>query len=87
MSGQPKKVRSPVGMVVMTGIVILVVLYYLWQLVEKYLDGGLDAPNLATVILTGAVLVGGCGYILYLAIRIYRQSRKEQDPPEEAEET
>lgn len=86
MREPPKKVRSPVGMAVMTGIVVLVVLYYLWQLVEKYRAGGSDAPNLATVLLTGVVLIGGCGYILYLAVRIYRQSRRQQDPPEDTAE-
>lgn len=83
MSGETPKVRNPGGMLGLQGMVILLVLYLYYQVVKNYLAGGPDAPSLATVIIGGVVLIGGCVGVGYMAIRIYRQATKK---PEEAPE-
>ncbi len=78
MRNETPKVKSPVGMLVMTAIVIGCVGYLFWQTLSSYLAGGEDAPTLATVIVGGVVLAAGAVYIAVCAIRIFLQSRKEK---------
>ncbi len=82
MRKETPKVKNPLGMLVMTAIVISCVGYLYWQVLGQYLAGGADAPNLATVIVSGVLLAGGCVYVLSCAIRIFLQARKEKKEEE-----
>lgn len=79
MKGETPAPRNPRAMLSMTGIVILAVGYMYWQFLKGYLAGGPDAPSLATVIAGGVLLGGGCIVVAYMAVRIYRQSKKKPD--------
>ena len=84
MKNDPPRVKNPAAMLMMHGLVILLVLYMFWSLLKDYLAGGAGAPTLATVIVGGILLIGGCGIVGYLAIRIYRQERqREQEDSKE----
>lgn len=87
MSGETPKVRNPGGMLGLQGMVILLVLYLYYQVVKNYLAGGPDAPSLATVVVGGIVLIGGCIGVGCMAFRIYRQATKklEEAPGEDQE--
>ncbi len=78
MDKETPKVKSLVAMVIMTCVVIACVGYYYWQTLSAYLDGGEQAPNLATVILGGIILAAGCGYMVSCAVRIFIQERKRR---------
>ncbi len=81
---QNPKVKNPTAMLFMCGIVILAVLYMLWQVVSAYLQGGEGAPSLAVVIIGAVLLVGGCIFIGFLALRLYKQSKEEaKEEPED----
>lgn len=80
---QNPKVKNPTAMLFMCGIVILAVLYMLWQVVSAYLQGGEGAPSLAVVIIGAILLVGGCIFIGFLAFRLYKQSKEEAEVQEE----
>ncbi len=83
---QNPKVKNPTAMLFMCGIVILAVLYMLWQVVSAYLAGGEGAPSLTVVIVGALLLVGGCIFIGSMAFRLYKQSKEEQEAPKEPEE-
>lgn len=72
-----KRVKNPTGMLVMHGLVIAVVVYMYAQIVKNYLAGGEGAPSLALLLGSGVVLLAGCGVIGYLALRLYRQAKRE----------
>lgn len=81
---QNPKVKNPTAMLFMCGIVILAVLYMLWQVVSAFLQGGEGAPSLAVVIIGAVLLVGGCIFIGFLAFRLYKQSKEEaKEEPED----
>lgn len=85
MKGETPTPRNPTAMLSMTGIVILAVGYMYWQFLKGYLAGGPDAPSLATVIVGGVLLGGGCIVVAYMAVRIYRQSKKKPDGGQDSE--
>lgn len=94
MSEQEKpKVKNPPAMLLMHGIVIAIVVYMFWQILQNYLAGGPDAPSLTTLIISAVVLLGGSVYVGYLAVKLYLQCREDarkekerlQEPPEEEE--
>ncbi len=86
MKKENLKVKSLVGMIVMTAVVIACVVYYFWQSVSAYLDGGEGAPSLTTLIAGGAVLAVGCGYVISCAVRIYLQEKKRRKDSQQHKE-
>ncbi len=86
MSNEQPKVKNPLGMLVMTVIVIALVGYLFWQILEPYLEGTPDAPSLATVIVGGMILLGGCILIGTMGIRIFLQAIKEEKQKSENQE-
>ncbi len=86
---QPR-VKNPTLMLILYGTVIAVVIYWFYQVVCNYLAGGPDAPNLATVIVGGVVMLGGSVFVGSTAVRIYlqekRRAREEAQSPEEPPE-
>ncbi len=78
MNKETPKVRNPLGMLVMTAIVIACVGYLFWQVLSAYQAGGEGAPSLAVVILGGLLMAAGSGYVISCAIRIFIQDRKEK---------
>ena len=82
---EQRKVKNPKGMLLMTGIVIILVLYLEWKVIHAYLLGGEGAPSLALVIISSIVMVAGCVLIGWLAIRLYKQSKEADDGVIEAE--
>lgn len=77
MNKDSKQIKNPNAMLVMHGIVILLVLYLFWQLLRDYLRGGEGAPSLTVLIVGGVLLIGGCGLVAYLALRLYRQAKAQ----------
>ncbi len=75
-------------MLFLHGIVILVVLYMLWQVVSAYLEGGEGAPSLAVVIIGSLLLLGGCIFVGIMALRLYKQSKQagSEDPQAQEEQ-
>ncbi len=78
MSENTPKVKNPLGMLVMSAIVIAFVGYLYWDTVRLYLAGGENAPSLALVIIGGIVLLAGMVYIGSGAIRIYLREKKSK---------
>ena len=80
---QPR-VKNPTVMLILYGTVIAVVIYWFYQVVCNYLAGGPDAPNLATVIVGGIVMLGGSAWVGTTAVRIFLQEkRRAKEQPEE----
>lgn len=80
---EQKQVKNPKGMLLMTGIVIILVLYLEWKVIDSYLKGGEGAASLTLVIVSSILMVAGCVFIGWLAIRLYRQAREAaEDIPE-----
>lgn len=75
---EPKKIKNPTGMLIMHGTVIAVVLYMAWQLVRSYRAGGAEAPSLTTLIVGLVLLVGGCVVVVWLAVRLFLQAKREE---------
>ena len=82
---QPR-VKNPTVMLVLYGTVIAVVIYWFYQVVCNYLAGGPDAPNLATVIVGGIVMLGGSVYVGITAVRIYLQEKRRAKEQAENQE-
>ena len=82
---QPR-VKNPTVMLVLYGAVIAVVIYWFYQVVCNYLAGGPDAPNLATVIVGGIVMLGGSVYVGITAVRIYLQEKRRAKEQTENQE-
>ncbi len=83
---QNPKVKNPSAMLFLHGIVILVVLYMLWQVVSAYLQGGEGAPSLAVVIIGSLLLLGGCVFVGIMALRLYKQSKEAATEELQAQE-
>lgn len=83
MDKERPKIKHPTGMLVMYGIVILIVVYMYYQVLQNYWAGGPDAPALSMVIISGVILLGGCCYIGYMAVRLYLQARRDAKKPDE----
>ena len=86
MDKEQPRVKNPTGMLTMHGLVIAIVVYMFWQILKNYLAGGPDAPSLALVIGAGVVLLGGCVVIGYMAIRLYRQSKRQAEEDRQEKE-
>lgn len=82
---QPR-VKNPTVMLVLYGTVIAVVIYWFYQVVCNYLAGGPDAPNLATVIAGGIVMLGGSVYVGTTAVRIFLQEKRRAKEQAENQE-
>ncbi len=83
---EKRVVKNPTAMLVLHGVVIAVVVYMFYQVVQSYIAGGEDAPSLATVIVGGVILLAGCVLVAYMAVRIYLQEkRRRKEEREEAE--
>ena len=83
---EPKKIKNPTGMLIMHGTVIAVVLYMAWQLVRSYRAGGAEAPSLTTLIVGLVLLVGGCVVVVWLAVRLFLQAKREEKALEQETE-
>ena len=82
---QPR-VKNPTVMLILYGTVIAVVIYWFYQVVCNYLAGGPDAPNLATVIVGGIVMLGGSAWVGTTTERIFLQEkRRAKEQPEKEE--
>ncbi len=86
MNKETPKVKSLVGMAVMTAVIIGCVAYYYWQIISAYIAGGEGAPTLSTLIFGGIILAAGCIYVVSCAVRIYIQERKRRKEAEESTE-
>ena len=84
---EQKQVKNPKGMLLMTGIVIVLVLYLEWKVIDSYLKGGEGAASLTLVIVSSILMVAGCVLIAYLAIRLYKQSKEAAEEIPDAEIT
>ncbi len=86
MDQDQPKVKSPLGMLVMSGIVIALVAYLYWDTVRQYQAGGPGAPTFSTLVVGGGLLLAGALYVGTSAIRIFLQekNRKESEDKEEA---
>ena len=82
---EQKQVKNPKGMLLMTGIVIILVLYLEWKVIDSYLKGGEGAASLTLVIVSSVIMVAGCVLIACLAIKLYRQSREAAEEIPDAE--
>lgn len=67
-----------------------IVLYWYYESVLLYLQGGPDAPSLTFMILAGIVMIGGALAVGILSFRTYLQDKKkleeasEQTQPEQS---
>lgn len=82
---EQKQVKNPKGMLLMTVIVIILVLYLEWKVIDSYLKGGEGAASLTLVIISSIVMVAGCVLIACLAIKLYKQSREAAEEIPDAE--
>ena len=84
---EQKHVKNPRGMLLMTGIVILLVLYLEWKVIYSYIQGGEGAASLTLVIVSSILMLAGCVFVGWLAIRLYKQAKEAEAEVPEAEIT
>ena len=77
------KVKNPAAMVCLHIIVIGYAVYMFYTILRDYLAGGPKAPNLATVILGGILLLGGSAVVGFFSLRLFRQTKAEKRAEEE----
>lgn len=52
-----------------------IVLYWYYEIVQMFLQGGEEAPSVLLLILAGIVMVGGAAVIGISAYRLYKQEK------------
>lgn len=55
-----------------------IVLYWYYDIVKMYLQGGEEAPGMLFLILSGIVMVGGAVAVGIMAYRLYRRDKARQ---------
>ena len=56
-----------------------IVLYWYYEIVQMFLEGGEEAPSVPFLILAGVVMVGGAAVIGISSYRIYKQEKARQE--------
>lgn len=56
-----------------------IVLYWYYQIVKLYLNGGEEAPSLLLLILSGVLMVGGALAVGIMSYRLYRTEKAQQE--------
>lgn len=71
--------KNPMGLVCLHTVAIGYALYMFYSLLRRYLAGGPEAPNLATMIVGGIILLGGSVAVGWLTWRLYRKYKTNKD--------
>lgn len=56
-----------------------IVLYWYYEVIKMYQQGGPEAPSVRFMILSGIVMVGGALAIGILAYRLYKREKARQE--------
>ena len=80
----PRRKINPTNMMLIRLLAVGYVLWILKDLVVGYVQGAEGAPSLKVLILIIVLFVVGCGWIIYMTIKQYKQLTAEQAAEAEA---
>lgn len=75
----PQRQVNPTNMVLVRLLAVGYVLWILKDLVVVYVEGGEGAPKLWVLILTIVLFLAGCGWILWITFKQYKQLKARQE--------
>ena len=75
----PRRPVNPTNMVLIRLLAVGYVLWILKDLVTGYIQGDPNAPSLLWMIIIAVVFLAGCGWILWMTIRQYKQLKAQQE--------
>lgn len=52
-----------------------IVLYWYYEIVQLFIQGGEEAPSVPLLILAGLIMVGGAAAIAIMSYRLYKQEK------------
>ena len=56
-----------------------IVLYWYYEIIKMYQQGGEEAPSVLFLILSGIVMVGGAAAVGIMAYRLYKRDKAQQE--------